>query len=68
MPLLFCGKTNLADMKALAQLAEEGLLAQPRFLPPPFADPHALAVLLRRTGFWHRLTPQRVRADYAGLF
>ena len=36
--LLFSGKTNLGDLDTLCQLANEGLVAQPRFLPPPFAD------------------------------
>src|SRR5205823_3998512 len=38
VPLLFCGKTSLGDIKALSQLVEEGLLVPPRFVPPPFAD------------------------------
>ena len=36
VPLLFCGKTNLADVPALAQLVEEGLIERPRYVPPPF--------------------------------
>ena len=35
LPLLFCGKTNLDDIKTLALLAEEGLLAPPRISRPP---------------------------------
>lgn len=46
LPLLFCGKTNLDDIKTLALLADEGLLAPPRYLPPPFANLHALAAWL----------------------
>jgi uncharacterized protein (TIGR02421 family) len=34
--LLFCGKTNLADFPALAQLADEGLVEPPRYVPPAF--------------------------------
>jgi uncharacterized protein (TIGR02421 family) len=47
-PLLFCGKTNLADLPALAQLLDEGLLAPPCYLPPPFADPNVLGAWLCR--------------------
>ncbi len=36
--LLFCGKTCLDDLPALAHLVDEGLVAPPRYLPPPFAD------------------------------
>jgi len=42
LPLLFCGKTNLADMPALEELVEQRLVAPPRFLPPPFADSKAI--------------------------
>jgi uncharacterized protein (TIGR02421 family) len=45
-PLLFCGKTGLDELPALAQLRDEGLVAPPRYLPPPFADPHALGARL----------------------
>jgi len=50
VPLLFCGKTDLDDLPGLAALADEGLLAPPRFVPPPFADLNALAAGLRRSG------------------
>jgi uncharacterized protein (TIGR02421 family) len=55
--LLFCGKTSLEDVPALGQLAEEGLLAPPRFLPPPFADPCALSAWLCYTNFLGCLSP-----------
>jgi hypothetical protein len=39
IPLLFCGKVSLEDLPDLATLADEGLIAQPRFIPDssPFA-------------------------------
>ena len=43
IPLLFCGKTSLAETPDLAQMADEGLLRPPRYLPPPFVDPSTLA-------------------------
>lgn len=46
LPLLFCGKTNLEDMRTLGVLADEGLLAPPRYVPPPFANLHALSAWL----------------------
>jgi uncharacterized protein (TIGR02421 family) len=42
LPLLFCGKTHLADLPALEELAEQGLVARPKFLPPPFAGVKAI--------------------------
>ena len=51
LPLLFCGKTNLDDIQTLALLAEEGLLAPPRYLPPSFANLQALAAWLCYANF-----------------
>jgi uncharacterized protein (TIGR02421 family) len=68
VPLLFCGKTSLADVKTLAQLVEEGLVEPPRFLPPPFADLQALCAWMCYANFLHGLSARRVEEDYAGLF
>ena len=68
VPLLFCGKTNLADIKMLAQLVEEGLVAPARFLPPQFADLHALSAWMCYTNFLNRLSIKRMEEDYAALF
>lgn len=68
VPLLFCGKTNLADIKTLAQLAEEGLIVAPRFLPPQIADLHALCAWMCYANFLGRMSLKRVEGDYAGLF
>ena len=51
VPLLFCGKTNLADLRTLAELADEGLVAPPRCVPPPFADLHALSAWMCYANF-----------------
>jgi uncharacterized protein (TIGR02421 family) len=68
VPLLFCGKTNLADIKILAQLVEEGLVRPPRFLPPQFADLNALTAWMCYTNFLSQLSLKRIEEDYAGLF
>ncbi len=68
VPLLFCGKTNLADIKTLGQLVDEGLVVPPRFVPPPFADLHALTAWMCYANFLNRLSLKRVADDYAGLF
>ena len=68
VPLLFCGKTNLADIKTLAHLADEGLVAPPRYLPPPFADLHALSAWMCYANFLGRLSPQRIDEDFSGFF
>jgi uncharacterized protein (TIGR02421 family) len=68
VPLLFCGKTTLADIKTLAQLIDEGLVVPPRFVPPPFTDLHALSVWMCYANFLDGLTLERIEEDYAGLF
>jgi uncharacterized protein (TIGR02421 family) len=68
VPLLFCGKTNLDDIKTLALLADEGLLAPPRYLPLPFANLQALAAWLCYANFFTGLSPKRIEEDYANFF
>lgn len=68
IPLLFCGKTNLDDIKTLALLAEEGLLAPPRYVPPPFANLQALAAWLCYANFFTSLSHKRIEEDYSNFF
>jgi uncharacterized protein (TIGR02421 family) len=68
VPLLFCGKTTLADIKTLAQLVDEGLVVAPRFVPPQFADLHALSAWMCYANFLNRLSVKRIEEDYSGLF
>lgn len=68
LPLLFCGKTNLDDFKTLTLLADEGLLAPPRYVPPPFANLHALSAWLCYANFFTCLSPKRIEEDYSGFF
>ncbi len=68
IPLLFCGKTTLADIKVLAQLVDEGLVTPPRFVPPQFADLNALSAWMCYSNFLNQLSLQRAADDYAGLF
>jgi uncharacterized protein (TIGR02421 family) len=67
VPLLFCGKTNLGDLRTLAELADEGLVAPPRYVPPPFADLHALAAWMCYASFLGGLSLQCIEEDFAEL-
>lgn len=42
IPLIFCGKTALADIGHLRQLSGQGMLSRPAFVPPQFVDLHGL--------------------------
>jgi uncharacterized protein (TIGR02421 family) len=67
IPLLFCGKAQLEDMKTIAQLVDEGLVVPPRYLPPPFADLNALAAWMCYSTFLNRLNLKQIEADYSDL-
>lgn len=65
IPMLFCGKTTLEDIKTLTHLAEEGIVTPPVFLPPQFQDLNALAAWMCFSNFLNRLNLDRIEADYA---
>lgn len=67
IPLLFCGKTTLEDVKTLAQLVEEGLVSKPRYLPPQFRDLSALTAWMCYSNFLNRLSLQKIEADYSNI-
>lgn len=67
IPLLFCGKTTLEDMRTLSHLAEEGVLAPPRYLPPQFSDLNALTAWMCYSNFLNRLDLGRAEADFANI-
>ena len=50
IPLLFCGKLTLEDLGSIADLAEQGLVERPRYLPPPFRDLSGLAAWMAYSG------------------
>lgn len=68
IPLLFCGKTTLDDMRTLARLVDEGLVVPPRFLPPQFADLSALSAWMCYSNFLNHLSMERIESDYANIF
>lgn len=67
LPLLFCGKVVLEDMRTLAGLLEEGVIIGPKFIPPHFADLKALAAWMSLSRFLNKLTFDQLEADYAGI-
>jgi uncharacterized protein (TIGR02421 family) len=67
IPLLFCGKTTLEDMRTLAQLVEEGLVVPPRYLPAHFADMNALVSWMCYSNFLNRLNLERIDLDFGSI-
>jgi uncharacterized protein (TIGR02421 family) len=67
IPLLFCGKTTLEDMRILGQLVEEGVVTPPRYLPPQFRDLNSLSAWMCFSNFLNHLSLQRIEADYANI-
>ncbi|MBB3101986.1 flavohemoglobin expression-modulating QEGLA motif protein [Azomonas macrocytogenes] len=67
IPLLFCGKTTLEDMRSLRQLVDEGLVMPPKYLPPQFADLNALSAWMCFSNFLNHLSLDRIESDYANI-
>lgn len=67
IPLLFCGKTTLEDMRTLRQLVDEGLVIPPLYLPPQFRDLNALSAWMCFSNFLNHLSLERIEADYANI-
>lgn len=53
--LLFCGKLDLQDLPALAELTRMGLCRLPRYLPPWVSDPRSLLALLTYSTFINQI-------------
>ena len=55
LPLLFAGKLAIREIGVLAQLAEDGLIAQPAILPPNVADISSLASWMAFSNLLNRI-------------
>ncbi|MDO9105597.1 MAG: flavohemoglobin expression-modulating QEGLA motif protein [Methylovulum sp.] len=67
IPLLFCGKTMIEDMKVLVDLVEDGTVVPPRFLPPQFKDLMGLSAWLSFSRFMTSLNFRQLEQDYANI-
>ena len=67
IPLLFCGKTTLEDVKILHDAVEEGVVVMPKYLPKQFADLNALTAWMCYSVFLNRLNLQQIEQDYAAI-
>lgn len=67
IPLLFCGKTNLEDIRDIAQLVEEGIISLPTHLPPQIKDLNAISAWMCFASFLNQLSLSKIESDYAYL-
>ncbi len=65
LPLLFAGKLAIREIGALAQLAEDGLIAQPAILPPNVADISSLASWMAFSNLLNRIDLAKMEAHLA---
>jgi len=67
IPLLFCGKAMIEDMKVLSDLVEEGTVVAPEFLPPQFTDLMGLSAWMSFSRFMTSLSFRQLEMDYANI-
>lgn len=67
IPLLFCGKTNLEDIRDIHQLVNEGIITPPRYLPPQIKDLNAISAWMCFANFLNQLSLEKIESDYAYL-
>ncbi len=67
LPLAFCGKLDIEDIPALAQLTEIGLCREPKFLPPWASDRRSLVTYLTYSRFLGSVNLNQQREHYREL-
>ena len=66
--LLFVGKIDIGDIGAMKMLLDEGLIAEPEFLPPWAKDPRYLLSHLAYSTFLNEINLKDVAERWAPLF
>lgn len=67
IPLLFTGKVVLEDIPLLGELTEQGLLAPPVYVPPPFRDLSALSAWLTFSLFLNKFDLNEFQKNFKFL-
>jgi uncharacterized protein (TIGR02421 family) len=68
IPYLFVGKVAHEDVPVLARRAAEGVIREPRYLPPMFRDLNGLAMWMAYSTFFARLDTTEITNHYSKLF
>lgn len=68
LPLLLVGKLAIDDFRLITELADQGVIAPPQFVPPHFRDLRGLATWLSFGRFIGQLSFDQLERDYGSLF
>ena len=68
IPYLFVGKVAHEDVPVLARRTAEGVIKEPRYLPPMFRDLNGLAMWMAYSTFFARLDTTEIANYYGKLF
>jgi uncharacterized protein (TIGR02421 family) len=68
IPFLFVGKVAHEDVPVLARRVAEGVVREPRYLPPMFRDLNGLAMWMAYSTFFTRLDTAAIAKHYGQLF
>jgi len=55
IPFLFAGKVTLEDLPVLFEYHQEGMITQPKYLPPQIRDMNGLAIWMAFSNFLNRM-------------
>lgn len=64
IPLFFTGKTLIEDIPTLHELKQQGLISEPKYLPPPFRDLSALSSWMGFSLFLNQFDLEQVASHY----
>ena len=65
--ILFSGKLTLDDVPLLLELREEGLLIEPRYMPPQFKDLSSLSVWLGLSLYLNKFDFREIQRNFRSL-
>lgn len=65
--LLFCGKTTLEDVGVLSDLVQEGIVVQPKYIPPQIVDLNSLTAWMCFSNFLNKLSLDKAAIDYKNI-
>lgn len=64
VPMLFCGKTLINEVKLLYALVEQGLVTPPTYLPPQFSDLAALSSWMSFSLYLNKFNLETLASSY----